>query len=322
MSTVSTERPDARRRPRGRTGDRAAGDHQAVPRRRGQLRRQPHRRRGEVHAVVGENGAGKSTLMKTLYGMHQPDEGTILLEGAAGGCSRPRPRRSPPASAWSTSTSCWPTTSPSWRTSSWAASRARRPHRLRGRPRQGAADLRQLRPRAAPRPARRGPLRRRPAAGGDRQGALPRCPRPDPGRAHRRARAPGGGRALRQPRRPAGRGAVGHLHLAQARRGPQGRRPHHRDPARHDRRHGRPQVGDGPAARRDDGRQRAARARDPRVHRHRPRPSSASAASPPSGPRAPRCSTTSASSCTAARWSASPASRATARASSSRCCSG
>ena len=38
-------------------------------------------RSGEVVALIGENGAGKSTLMKILGGVHQPDEGEILIEG-------------------------------------------------------------------------------------------------------------------------------------------------------------------------------------------------------------------------------------------------
>src|ERR671933_1108793 len=38
-------------------------------------------KRGEIHALLGENGAGKSTLMNVLYGLHQPDEGEILLRG-------------------------------------------------------------------------------------------------------------------------------------------------------------------------------------------------------------------------------------------------
>ena len=42
-------------------------------------------RAGEVLALVGENGAGKSTVINVLGGIHQKDEGEILIDGQDAG---------------------------------------------------------------------------------------------------------------------------------------------------------------------------------------------------------------------------------------------
>ncbi|MCF8383878.1 MAG: ABC transporter ATP-binding protein [Chlorobium sp.] len=39
-------------------------------------------RSGAIYAVVGENGAGKSTLARLIYGMHQPDGGSMEINGS------------------------------------------------------------------------------------------------------------------------------------------------------------------------------------------------------------------------------------------------
>ena len=38
-------------------------------------------KKGEIMCLLGDNGAGKSTLIKTLSGVHKPNEGEIIVEG-------------------------------------------------------------------------------------------------------------------------------------------------------------------------------------------------------------------------------------------------
>src|SRR5687768_2429992 len=48
---------------------------------------------GQVTCVLGDNGAGKSTFIKILSGVHQQDEGELLLEGEPTRLATPRDAR-------------------------------------------------------------------------------------------------------------------------------------------------------------------------------------------------------------------------------------
>ena len=68
----------------------------------------------EVTCVLGDNGAGKSTFIKILSGVHQHDEGELLVEGEETHFSSPRDakERGEPKCVASPSTSnspslCW-----------------------------------------------------------------------------------------------------------------------------------------------------------------------------------------------------------------------
>jgi len=47
-------------------------------------------RSGQISCLLGDNGAGKSTLIKTLSGVHPPDEGTLAVDGNPVQFSSPR----------------------------------------------------------------------------------------------------------------------------------------------------------------------------------------------------------------------------------------
>jgi len=50
-------------------------------------------REGEVMGLLGDNGSGKTTLIKTLVGIHDPDEGNIFIRGERVDISNPKEAR-------------------------------------------------------------------------------------------------------------------------------------------------------------------------------------------------------------------------------------
>jgi len=50
-------------------------------------------RRGEVVGLLGDNGAGKSTLIKCVSGVHRPEEGEIVFDGARADFATPMDAR-------------------------------------------------------------------------------------------------------------------------------------------------------------------------------------------------------------------------------------
>ena len=52
-----------------------------------------HVNAGEVTCILGDNGAGKSSFIKALSGVHQPDEGRLLVDGEPVTFQSPRDAR-------------------------------------------------------------------------------------------------------------------------------------------------------------------------------------------------------------------------------------
>lgn len=65
-------------------------------------------RKGEIHALMGENGAGKSTFIKTITGVHHPDNGTIQMLGKQVSFANPREAQEQGIAAIYQHVTCYP----------------------------------------------------------------------------------------------------------------------------------------------------------------------------------------------------------------------
>ena len=209
---------------------------------------------GQVHALLGENGAGKSTLMNVLYGLLQPDEGEILIDGKKVQFNSPKDAIAAGIGMVHQHFMLVPVFTVAENVT--LGMEETRPSGLLDR-RKARRDVRELSRRygLGGRPGRAGgePAGRHPAAGRDHQGAGQGRVRADPRRADRGAH-PGRGRGPVPHHQAAeGRRHVHRLHLAQAQGSPGDRGHDHRAAPR---RGGRREVAvrHRGRARRDDGR--------------------------------------------------------------------
>ena len=221
-------------------------------------------RAGTIHAIIGENGSGKSTLMKTLYGAHRPDEGTVIVNGAEQHFRSPRDaiavgigmvfqhfQLADNFTVWENIVLGDEPGTP-WNLRRRIAIRQLRDlgkrYGLEVDPDALVSDLG-----VGAEATRRDP-----------QGALPRCQDHHPRRTDGCLGPPRGRRAVRLAARAHRNRSDGDLHLPQARRGAALRRRDHGHQGRQDRRRGAGSfAGRRAPARRADGRQRAALAREP-----------------------------------------------------------
>ncbi len=197
----------------------------------------PHRPDGRARrdpGLLGENGAGKTTLMNVLYGLMQPDEGEILLDGHRSRIHSPKDAINAGIGMVHQHFMLVPVFTVAENVT-LGMERTRAFGLLdRRRTRRDVQRLSErLRPAGGPRRHGRGPAGRRAAAGRDPQVPAPRRAAADPRRADRGADATARAKDLfRIMRELRGRRPVDHLHLAQAQGSAGDRRQDHGYPAR------------------------------------------------------------------------------------------